>query len=119
MEVPNGNVVVIRDGDFVQCIFYRKFYRSAHTFFNEIRYYLEEHRFEDTNIGYMKIVGNKFVPPTDKRFIAEFKKLLDEFEIPSPPYCDCETPVFAYLYDTKTYCPKCKKFIDNVESDDE
>lgn len=116
-EVPNGNVVVIRDGDYVQCIFYRKFYSSAKSFFAEIRYYLEEHRFEDTNIGYMKVKDNRFVPPTDSRFIAEFKHLLEEFELPSNPYCECGTPVFAYLYDTKTYCPNCRKFIEEDEID--
>lgn len=117
IEVQNGNVVVIRDGDYVQCIFYRKYYSSAETFFAEIRYYLEEHRFDDTNIGYMKIEDNRFVPPTDKRFIAEFASLLAEFDIPSNPYCECGTPVFAYLYDTKTYCPRCRRFFDEEPSD--
>ena len=109
MEVIDGDVVVVRDGDFVEFVIYRHLFKSSKKFFEEVKYLLEERKLENPNLCYMRIENNKFTPVKEGTFHAEYPKILKYFKLDSTPYCEkCASCVFAYFYDEKTYCPKCK-----------
>lgn len=110
MNVKDGEVVVIRNGDVVRSIFYREYYSSIEEFIEEIEMYLSVNNFENPNLSFMEIVDSKFTILPQNGFYREFVKVKKHFNIDSSLSCKfCGTLNFLYLKDSTTYCPNCKK----------
>ena len=110
MVVENGEVVVIRDGDYVEAVFYRKCYDDLSAVVDEVIQYLNEKKFENPNLSYMTISEERFTQisrenPCYEEF-EEFGRIFNHRD-----YCCeiCGALNFIYLEKEQVYCPACKK----------
>ena len=110
MVVENGEVVVIRDGDYVEAVFYRKCYDDLSGVIDEVLQYLNEKKFENPNLSYMEIRDGRFVQmESENPIYEEFEEFARIFN--HRDYCcaTCGALNFVYLDRVDIYCPVCKK----------
>lgn len=109
-EIIDGEVVVIRDGDFVEAVFYRQFYCSIFEFAEEVKQYLSVKSFEQPNLSYMIMQEGRLKAIEKKTdFFDEFEEFIKLFNNKSSAKCDCGSLNFVYLNSPQTFCPNCKK----------
>lgn len=110
MTIKDGKVVVIRDGDYVEGVFYREFYSSIDDFLDEVNMFLSVKNYDNPNISFMEIKDGKFACLDDCDFLNEFSFAKEYFGITSKAFCEqCKNANFIYLNSSDTYCPSCKK----------
>lgn len=109
IEMKDGNVVVIRDGDFVEAIYYREFYNDISELVDQVIEYLNAKKFDEPNLSYMQVVdGNFVVLENDNDFFNEFENFARIFNFATPTCDNCGHLTFIYLDKTKKYCHHCK-----------
>ncbi len=108
-ELKEGNVVVIRNGDYVEAIYYREFYEDVSDLADEVINYLNDKRFAEPNFSFMQVVGER-LSPCDKNgeFYNEFPFFARIFNCPVAVCESCQGLNFVYPDSTKTYCHSCK-----------
>lgn len=111
MDIENGNVVVIRDGDTVRGVFYRKFYADVEDMADDITNFVEDKQLESANISVMEIQDGKFCRVEEENFRLEFFPLLKELGFSGYAMCEqCDMPLFVWLDGrNKAYCHGCKE----------
>ncbi len=110
MQIENGEVIVIRDGDYVEAVFYRKCYDDLSAVVDEVLMYLNEKKFENPNMSYMEIDGGNLKQINiDVPFYEEYEEFARIFNHRNYKCETCTSLNFIYLDKQDTYCPKCKK----------
>ncbi|MFI3164447.1 MAG: hypothetical protein R3Y65_08435 [Bacillota bacterium] len=114
MTIENGNVVVIRDGDTVRSVLYRKFYEDLDSLVADIKNFISEKELAEPNISLMEIVDSRFTILSDENedFRLEFFEILSKLKFEGYCMCEhCDKPLFVWLGgDYRAYCHGCREF---------
>lgn len=109
IEIIDGDVVVIRDGDLVEAVYYRQFYESISELVDQVIEYLNGKKFAEPNISFMQFIDCKLETiKTDSLFYAEFDEFARIFNFENFVCKDCNSLNFIFLDSNKMYCPKCR-----------
>lgn len=109
MQIENGNVVVIRDGDYVVACYYRKFYKSVSELADEVINYLNTKKPKNPNFSFMQINEKKFLPlEMGCDFYNEFDFFVKIFNNPMVICPKCGNLLFVYPDSPNSYCHNCK-----------
>ncbi len=113
MTIENGNVVVIRDGETVRGILYRKFYECTEDFAKDIQTFVDEKELEEPNISLMKVEDSRFqiLGEEDEDFRLEFFEILSKIGFEGYCMCEyCDKPLFVWLKgEYHGYCHGCRE----------
>ncbi len=113
MTIENGNVVVIRDGDTVRGVLYRKFYNELDTLAGDIKNFIAEKELVEPNISLMEIVDSRFSILTEENenFRLEFFEILSKLGFEGYCMCQyCDKPLFVWLQgEYRAYCHGCRQ----------
>ncbi|MEG2116735.1 MAG: hypothetical protein RRZ69_03555 [Clostridia bacterium] len=109
IEIIDGDVVVVRDGEFVEAVYYRQFYDDISQLVDQVIEYLNDKKFKEPNLSFMKFVDTRLVPiEKGCEFFDEFVQFARIFNFENC-VCDvCGHLQFIFLDTTKTFCPTCK-----------
>lgn len=112
MTIENGNVIVIRDGETVRGVLYRKYYEETDALVLDIQNFINDKSIENPNISVMKINDARFeiLEEEDEDFRLEFFEILSKLGFKGYCMCEhCDKPLFVWLNEEKSYCHGCRR----------